>query len=157
MAEQLSPVEIQGIDHVVLKVSNIERALAFYTGVLGLAVECILEDLGIYQVRCGRNLIDLMVLPKGTALAEKEARGMDHLCLMVHGDYDAILAHLKAHDIPITFGPIEIYGATGFGTSIYVQDPDGHTLELKSNRPQYPVRTTLKDAIGTLTRPMPKK
>jgi len=63
---------------------------------------------------------------------------------------------LKEHDVPIVFGPVELYGATGFGTSMYVLDPDGHTLELKAAYAQYPMRTTAKEARAGLTRPTAK-
>ena len=88
-----SPIRFHGIDHVVLNVTNIERSLKFYRDVLGLKLERIIEDVGIYQLRCGRNLIDLQVLPAGRHLAEKNARGIEHLCLLMAGDFNAVLAH----------------------------------------------------------------
>jgi glyoxylase I family protein len=121
-----------------------------------LTVERVIEDLQIYQIRCGRNLIDLRVLPQGKTLAEKEARGIDHLCLMMQGDVETIVTYLKEHNVPIVSGPVELYGATGFGTSMYVLDPDGHTLELKANYAQYPLRTTAKEAMAGLSRPTAK-
>ena len=45
------------------------------------------------------------------------------MCLILHGDFDAIVDYLKAHDVQITLGPVELYGATGFGTSVYILDP----------------------------------
>jgi glyoxylase I family protein len=150
------PMQFDGIDHVVLCVTDSDRSLRFYTQVLGLTVERVIEDLQIYQIRCGRNLIDLRVLPQGKTLAEKEERGIDHLCLMVQGDVDTIVAYLKEHNVPIMFGPVELYGATGFGTSMYVLDPDGHTLELKANYAQHPIRTTAKEARAGLSRPTAK-
>ncbi len=150
------PMRFDGLDHVVFQVTDRERALHFYTQVLGLTVERVIEDLQIYQLRCGRNLIDLRVLPQGKRLAEKDERGIDHVCLMMQGDVDAIVNHLKEHDVPIVFGPVELYGATGFGTSMYVLDPDGHTLELKAAYAQYPMRTTAKEAMAGLTRPTAK-
>jgi catechol 2,3-dioxygenase-like lactoylglutathione lyase family enzyme len=149
-------MQFDGIDHVVLYVTESERALRFYTQVLGLALERVIEDLQIYQIRCGRNLIDLRVLPQGKTLAEKEERGIDHLCLMMQGDVDTIVIYLKEHNVPIVFGPVELYGATGFGTSMYVLDPDGHTLELKTHYAQYPMRTTAKEAMAGLSRPKAK-
>jgi len=149
-------MQFDGIDHVVLQVTDSERALHFYTQILGLTVERVIEDLQIYQLRCGRNLIDLRVLPQGKTLAAKEERGIDHLCLMMQGDVDATVNHLKEHDVPIVFGPVELYGATGFGTSMYVLDPDGHTLELKAAFAYYPLGTTAKEAMAGLTRPTAK-
>lgn len=54
------------------------------------------------------------------------------------------------------FGPLELYDATGFGTSMHVLDPDGHTIELKANYSQYSLRTTVKEAMAGLTRPAVK-
>lgn len=150
-----SLLRFHGIDHVVLKVTAIERTLHFYCEVLGLALERIIEDVGIYQLRCGRNLIDLQVLPPGKALAEKDARGIDHVCLLLDARMDEVLAHLERHGVPLSWGPLELYGATGFGTSVYIADPDGHTIELKVDHAEVPLRTTAKDAMAGLTRPPP--
>ena len=38
---------------------------------------------------------------------------------------------LREHGIEPTAGPMEVYGAGGYGTSIYINDPDGYSLELK--------------------------
>ncbi len=147
------PIGCRGIDHVVLRVTNIERSLKFYTEILGLSLERVIEDMQIFQLRCGDNLIDLVVLKEGEALADKPSRGVDHVCLNVHADVDAMVAYLEDNDIPITFGPLELYGATGFGTSIYVLDPDEHTLELKAGYSQWTMRTTAAEAMGGMTRP----
>lgn len=149
------PIQFHGIDHVVLQVTDRERTLHFYTQILGLAIERVIEDRQIFQVRCGRNLIDLLVLPAGKKLADKEERGIAHLCLLVHGDIEGIVNYFKERDVRVIFGPGELYGATGFGTSIYVLDPDGHTIELKADYAQYPVRTTSKEARAGSTRPNP--
>jgi catechol 2,3-dioxygenase-like lactoylglutathione lyase family enzyme len=152
----MKPLEVDGIDHVVLRVTDVERSLGFYCGVLGLSLERIVDDFGIYQLRCGRNLIDLMALPPGSVLAEKSQRGIDHLCLQVRGDMDRIVEYLKENGIEFGSPVRELYGAAGFSTSVYVVDPDGHTIELKGTYSQYPVRTTGADALKTMTRPPAK-
>ena len=152
-ARKDNPITFKGIDHVVLRVTDIERSLAFYGEILGLALERVIEGAQIYQLRCGRNLIDLVVAPLGSQLAPSEQRGMEHLCLMVHGDFAAIRAHLAAHAVPIIFGPTELYGATGFGTSVYILDPDGHRLELKADYSEYPQRVAGNGPTLGSTRP----
>src|SRR5579872_4625003 len=88
------PLEFDGIDHAVLRVTDIRRSLGFYVDVLGLSLERIIEDIGIYQLRCGRNLIDLCVLPPDATLAPGAQRGIDHLCLSVRGDMNKIVEYL---------------------------------------------------------------
>jgi glyoxylase I family protein len=147
------PIECRGIDHVVLRVTDIERSLKFYVDILGLAVERVVEDMQLYQVRCGENLIDLSVLKEGERLADKPERGIDHLCLNVRADVDALEAYLEDNGVTITFGPVELYGATGFGTSMYVLDPDEYTIELKAHYAQWAMKTTAAEAMRSLTRP----
>jgi hypothetical protein len=67
----------------------------------------------------------------GGAAPGPEGRNLDHLCLRVEPfDEAAIRAHLAAHDVAA--GPVESrYGAEGEGPSIYLQDPEGNTVELK--------------------------
>ena len=145
-----------GLDHVVLMVAAIEPSLHFYSEVLGMKLERIIDDFDIYQLRCGHSLIDLQVLPAGQALAAKAARGVEHVCVLVDGDMRAIVDHLAAHAVPVEAGPMERYGATGFGTSIYVLDPDGHAIELKVDHADFAVRTTGGAAKDGLSRPPPK-
>jgi glyoxylase I family protein len=134
------PAEFNGIDHVVLRVADISRSLAFYVDLLGLSLERVLETIGLHQVRCGHNLIDLMPLKPGEQLAEPEQRGIEHLCLRVRGDIDEIAKALEARGVPIISGPMEVYGATGYGTSVYVNDPDGYAIEIKAHYAKRPVR-----------------
>jgi glyoxylase I family protein len=147
------PLEFDGIDHAVLRVTDIKRSLDFYVGVLGLSLERIIEDIGIYQLRCGRNLIDLCVLPAGAALGQGMQRGIDHLCLMIRGDMNEVVEYLAKHKVETASPVRERYGATGFGTSIYILDPDQYMIELKANYSQHPVKVTAAQAMGSMTRP----
>jgi catechol 2,3-dioxygenase-like lactoylglutathione lyase family enzyme len=67
----------------------------------------------------------------GGAPPGPEGRNLDHLCLRVEPfDQEAIVAHLKRHGVEV--GEIRRrYGAEGNGISIYLQDPEGNTVELK--------------------------
>jgi glyoxylase I family protein len=151
------PLEFDGIDHTVLRVTDIRRSLGFYVDVLGLSLERIIEDVGVYQVRCGRNLIDLNVLPASASLAPPAQRGIDHLCLSVRGDMNRIVEYLKEHNVEVASPLRELYGATGFGTSVYILDPDQYMIELKANYSQYPVKVTAAQARGNMTRPAAKQ
>ena len=130
------PFAVRELDHVVLRIRDLDRSLAFYGEVLGCPVEKRQERIGLVQLRAGRSLIDLVPLdgPLGSAGGAgpaKEGRNVDHLCLRIEPfDAAAIAAHLRAHGIEP--GKVESrYGAEGEGPSIYVDDPDGNVVELK--------------------------
>jgi len=132
----MAPFNMTGLDHVVLRVRDLEQSLAFYQGVLGCSIEKVQARIGLTQLRAGRALIDLITLDgvlgsKGGAGPGPEGRNMDHFALGVTPfDEPAIRAHLAAHGIEvIESGPR--YGAEGEGPSVYVQDPDGNVVELK--------------------------
>ena len=127
---------IAGLDHLVLRVTDLSAMMAFYTGVLGCPVEKIQENLGLYQLRAGNALIDLVPVDgplgqKGGTAPGPEGRNLDHFCLRVEPfDAGAIIAHLRAHGAEPA--PVASrYGAQGQGPSIYVADPEGNVAELK--------------------------
>ncbi|PZQ60170.1 MAG: VOC family virulence protein [Phenylobacterium zucineum] len=130
------PIAVQGFDHIVLRIQDKARMLAFYEGVLGLTVDRDRPELGLTHVRAGAQMIDLVTLDGrlgriGGAGPGAEGRNLDHFALQVRPfDEAAIRAHLAAHDVEIVEeGPR--YGADGDGFSIYVRDPEGNTVELK--------------------------
>lgn len=131
-----TPIAVQGFDHIVLRVADKARALAFYCDVLGLEVDWDRPELGLTHVRAGPQLIDLVTLDGklgrlGGAGPGSEARNLDHFALQVRPfDEPAIRAHLAAHGVEVVeHGPR--YGADGDGQSLYIRDPDGNTVELK--------------------------
>jgi glyoxylase I family protein len=136
MSSPIRGLPIRNIDHVVLRVADLDRALSFYSDVLGCTEERRQERLGLIQLRAGEQLIDLVPVDgelgrRGGAAPGVEGRNMDHLCLRLEPfDEAAIRAHLSAHGVDA--GPTEQrYGAEGSGPSIYISDPDGNTVELK--------------------------
>jgi catechol 2,3-dioxygenase-like lactoylglutathione lyase family enzyme len=132
----MSAIEIRGLDHVVLRVSDLERALRFYCDVLGCTPERRLDALGLVQLRAGTALIDLVPVDSplgrhgGPAPAET-GRNVDHFALQLERFDEALLrAHLESHGV----APGEVaqrYGALGMEPSMYLRDPDGNTVELK--------------------------
>jgi glyoxylase I family protein len=134
-------LRIAALDHVVLRVGDLDRATAFYRDVLGCSVEKWQQELGLLQLRAGSALIDLVTLDgplgrEGGAGPGREGRNVDHFCLRLESfDEAALRAHLVAHGIEA--GPsADRYGADGYGPSIYIRDPDGNTVELKAPQPQ---------------------
>jgi catechol 2,3-dioxygenase-like lactoylglutathione lyase family enzyme len=129
-------IRIADIDHIVLRVVDLAPMLHFYCDVLGCAVERRQDELGLIQLRAGRALIDLVPVDgalgrAGGAAPGREGRNLDHFCLRVEAfDEAAVRASLAAAGI--VAGPLASrYGAQGEGPSLYVQDPDGNTVELK--------------------------
>ena len=121
------PVTVTGLDHVVLRVADIDRSIHFYGKVLGCPVERRLESIGLVQLRAGTSMIDLVPCGPG----ENPGRNVDHYAVRVATmDVPAMTAHLEAHGVAV--GPVQRrYGAEGYGSSIYITDPDGNTVELK--------------------------
>ena len=129
-------IAIEGLDHVVVRASDVARMTAFYCDVLNCRVERQSDDLGLIQLRAGASLIDIVdangrLGRQGGGPPDPEARNMDHFCDRVRPwDAEAIVDHLKRHGVE--FGDVvSRYGALGSGPSLYVRDPEGNTIELK--------------------------
>ncbi|MFT7776680.1 VOC family protein [Roseateles sp.] len=129
-------LNLQGIDHLVLRVVDLGAMLRFYVDTLGCTVERRQDEIGLVQLRAGRSLIDLVPVDGklgrvGGAAPGAQGRNLDHFCLRVQPfDEAAIRAHLAAHGVDA--GETESrYGAEGEGPSIYLADPEGNVVELK--------------------------
>ena len=103
---------------------------------LGCEVERDVPEVGIAQLRAGSSLIDVIDVAgvlgkKGGGKPDHGAPNMDHYCVQVlPWDPEAIREHLLAHGIDAP-APERRYGALGYGPSIYIEDPEGNTVELK--------------------------
>jgi catechol 2,3-dioxygenase-like lactoylglutathione lyase family enzyme len=130
------PFSLRQIDHIVLRVRDVDRSLAFYLDALGCRMEKRQEGIGLIQIRAGSSLIDLVPIDGplgriGGAPPSKEGRNVDHFALQIAPfDEPAIRRHLAEHDVPIRDSG-QRYGAEGTGPSFYIEDPDGNTVELK--------------------------
>jgi catechol 2,3-dioxygenase-like lactoylglutathione lyase family enzyme len=122
-------LRVKAFDHLVLNVADVDRALDFYTGFLGL------EPVRVPEWRAGKapfpsvrinpeTIIDLVGRTRGES-------NVDHICLTVAPlDWDAFLASVPS-TVPVLTGPVPRFGARGSATSVYLQDPDGNTIELR--------------------------
>ncbi|MFF1714469.1 VOC family protein [Streptomyces sp. NPDC058268] len=120
-------MRVKAFDHLVLNVEDVERSLDFYTGLLGL------EPVRVPQWRAGEvpfpslritdeTIIDLFSRPRGQS-------NVDHICLTVEPlDWEEVIA---SGAFTVLEGPVNRFGARGNATSVYVQDPDGNTVELR--------------------------
>ena len=122
-----SSVRVIEMDHIVLSCADVERTLAWYTDVLGLATVRLDEwrrgEAPFPSVRINAGtIIDLV--PGDTA----DGR-LDHFCVVIEPtDLDAVAA---SGVFDVVDGPGTRYGARGNGTSLYVRDPDGAIVELR--------------------------
>jgi catechol 2,3-dioxygenase-like lactoylglutathione lyase family enzyme len=137
VSAEAPPFRLRGLDHVVLRVRDAERALAFYCGILGCREERRIDALGLIQLRSGSALIDLVPVDAplgaaGGAPPAEEGRNMDHFALRIDPfEPEALEAWLRGRGAEVLGAPAPRYGAEGHGPSLYVRDPDGNTVELK--------------------------
>lgn len=130
------PFRIGTLDHLVLRVRDVDAMIAFYVDVIGCSLERTLEEFGLHQLRAGSALVDLVTLDGpigrgGGAGQGKEGRNVDHFCLRIDPfDAEAIGAWLDATGVAHG-APARRYGADGYGPSIYLHDPEGNVVELK--------------------------
>jgi catechol 2,3-dioxygenase-like lactoylglutathione lyase family enzyme len=126
----LMTVQVTGFDHLVMRVQDVERSLAFYLGPLGLAPVRVEQwrrgEVAFPSVRINaETIIDIIKAPADHAGREN----VDHLCLVVEPtDWDAVIAEGV---FELVSGPAELFGAQGLGQGIYIRDPDGNLIELR--------------------------
>ena len=129
---------ISGIDHIVLRTTKLNMMLDFYSGILGCKVEReTSEETGLIQLRAGKALIDLVVVDSrlgklGGGAPTSTENNLDHFCLQLKPISESeIKSHLSSHGIEVgDFN--DRYGAQGLGKSLYIKDPEGNVVELRS-------------------------
>lgn len=129
------PFSIAGIDHIVLRARDPARLVAFYRDVLGCAIEREQPQLGLTQLRAGRNLIDVVpqIALAGTSPGTAPGQNLDHLCLTIQPfDGEEVHAYLASRGVSVGQAASR-YGAEGQGPSLYFQDPEGNGIELKAS------------------------
>ena len=130
--------EVKGIDHIVLRTDKLAEMLTFYCQVLNCTVERETPaETGLTQLRAGSALIDLVTVGGrlgvlGGGAPTKTENNLDHFCLQLNAITEQeISSHLQGHGIEVAEFE-DRYGAQGYGRSIYISDPDGNTVELRS-------------------------
>ncbi len=130
-------IRIKNLDHVVLRSKDAERLVGFYCNVLGCTVERRSSpEFGMVQLRAGAALIDIVTVDSelgrmGGAAPGKDGRNMDHFCVRVDPFSEEVIREDLAQHGVVGSTLETRYGAEGHGPSIYIQDPDGNTVELK--------------------------
>jgi catechol 2,3-dioxygenase-like lactoylglutathione lyase family enzyme len=118
-----------GIDHYVLMVADVERSLAWYQEHLSL------EPQRVDEWRRGEVLFPSLRIDAGSVIdllaSERTGENVNHVALVVDPstDLDALAA---SGDFEVTGGPADLWGAQGMGRGVYVRDPDGNTVELRT-------------------------
>jgi catechol 2,3-dioxygenase len=123
------------IGHVHLKVSNLQRALDFYAGLLGFELvttygeEAAFISAGGYHHHIGLNTWQ----SKGGKPAPKNAAGLFHTAILypTRKDLARILQRLLEANYPISG-----FADHGVSEAIYLDDPDENGVELYWDRPQ---------------------
>jgi catechol 2,3-dioxygenase-like lactoylglutathione lyase family enzyme len=125
------PVTVISLDHLVLTVADLDRAIGFYERVLGMRP--VTFGVGRRALEFGASKINLH--QAGQEIAPHAARpvpGSADLCLLTTTPPDQVLAHLSAQHVPVEDGPVPRTGARGPITSVYIRDPDGNLIEIAS-------------------------
>jgi glyoxylase I family protein len=130
------PFGMLGLDHIVIRCVDLEAMKSFYCDVLGCTVARHNEAFGLFQVRAGAHLIDLIPVngklgSKGGPAPRDDGLNLDHFAIRIEPYNEPELrSYLAHHNIEIVeSGPR--YGAEGTGPSVYILDPEGNTVELK--------------------------
>ncbi len=128
---------VAGMDHIVLNVADVERSVAFYHDVLGLGIERLEEwragRISFPSVRISeQTLIDLVGVAEAPDRSDRVVN-LNHFCLVVEDEtLEPIIEHLHGHAVGIHSGPARRWGARGNGVSIYLRDPDGNEIEVRT-------------------------
>ena len=119
---------IHAIDHLVLTVRDIEKSVAFYEQVLGLAAVTFAGGRRALQV--GDQKINLQTL--GQETRNFAGIGSGDICLLTDLPANQVLDRLRSEQVRVLEGPVQKTGARGAITSVYFNDPDGNLIEVSS-------------------------
>ena len=122
-------MKIDGFDHIVLTVKDIEASCEFYAHVLGMDV--VTFGNGRKALRFGAQKINLQKVGReSTLVADKPTSGSGDVCFVTSIAIEDVLAHLTTCGVKPIAGPVQRDGARGPMMSIYFRDPDMNLLEI---------------------------
>ena len=135
--EQAVKLKVVEMDHIVIRVKDVEGAIQFYTEVLGLAPHRVDEyRAGEVPFPCARinehTIIDLKPWPDDEPVGDGR-RNLDHYCLAIEPiDMAQLAGDLRSQGVNVTSdAPGQRSGARGMATSIYITDWEGNQIELR--------------------------
>jgi catechol 2,3-dioxygenase-like lactoylglutathione lyase family enzyme len=121
-------MRVTGLDHYVLVTPDVEALIAWYRDELGLQPERLDEwrrgDVLFASLRVSEStLIDVFT-------GERSGVNVDHVALTVEGvDLDELAASGR---FDVEMGPADLFGARGTGRGLYIRDPAGNRVELRT-------------------------
>ncbi|QGK70655.1 VOC family protein [Allosaccharopolyspora coralli] len=122
-------INIDRVDHLVLTVADVDRAVDFYELILGMKAQTFPGDRR--AVSFGQQTVKLHA---ASELVEPTAThpvpGSANLCFVTSSAISEVQAHLRSNDVRIEEGPVARTGSLGPITSLYVRDPDGNLIEI---------------------------
>ena len=129
-------VKITELDHIVLRVQDVERSLRFYTDVLGLQPERVAQwqagEVRFPSVRLNADTIIDLFAGDQEPLGREAPRNLDHFCMVIEPtDMEALKAGFQEIGVDIQAGPGKRWGSHGDGISLYIYDPDNNVVELR--------------------------
>ena len=135
-AQTQALVQITEMDHIVLRVKDVEVSLAFYTQLLGLKPERVEQwragEVRFPSVRLNDDTIIDLFAHDQQPIGKEAARNQDHFCMVIEPtDMDALKAKFEGLGVEIQAGPGKRWGSHGDGISLYVYDPDNNVVELR--------------------------
>ncbi len=129
--EEKPRVRLEGLDHLVLTVTDIDRTCEFYERVLGMKSVVFGDDRR--ALTFGSQKINLHEV--GREFEPKAAApmpGSADLCFLTKTPLEEVIEHLCASGVPVEEGPVRRTGARGQVESIYLRDPDGNLIEISN-------------------------
>jgi catechol 2,3-dioxygenase-like lactoylglutathione lyase family enzyme len=121
-------MKMERIDHLNITVADIDRSMAFYKKVLGMEAETIAE--GRAALLFGQQKIHLDAAGGPMAMSG-EKRMPAHICFVTAAPVSEVTAHLEQCGVPVRMqGPRA--GAIGTIQSVYIDDPDGNSIEISN-------------------------
>lgn len=124
-------MKIDGFDHVVLTVRDIEASCEFYAKALGMKIVTFGENRKALSF--GSQKINLQQLGRESALrADKPTPGSADVCFITSLSLSDVIAHLNSCGVELIAGPVERNGARGLMMSLYFRDPDKNLIEVSN-------------------------